>query len=589
MSILDNYRINFFGGFTVNPCTSNNDQGGFYLNPTTAMLGPELINMTDVEAINTLITNGGWNYEGNYYTNFVNATVSSFGSPGKIESSGALIGRPIQLLASMDRYGGSVIVDVDSTGVSCTQLITGGILIGDSENPSLKILSDQIGFTRYSGNNAYGSVSGGKAFEPEGTTWQVSFPSAAIVQHDSEDSAIQELVQRAKLANGFTLSISFFGGIWAGKSYPHSNPVLGYAIGTLGVRGKDDLATCAPGRVLQGVGGEEGYIATGQLYAQEGIGAPNRLSLGMVYSFKKPSRGQANRDNITKIQPTNAPKISLVAGDGTGDLISIPYDNSTYQLTGGIVDLDLTEAQSSYLISNPLKIVETENPTAILFEEIPYRIESDSRGVYNIPHASKTLNFRLSKYGQPVSSETPVYLNITPSGGLQAYNELYAKLNSTLSYIGNGVVKEPINFAPDGNDYLGQATVTPSQTGEFSLELTWAREGCKQLNIGLEEGGTDYFLVIRNYPIDSYDDVPVKERQSWEFIYENIFRYYYVIFPAMSKIFKLNCKDAITNHKNAIEGRIRFGDKSTLKMPITRDMSPGKTQLLLEYLDSLEE
>ena len=68
-------------------------------------------------------------------------------------------------------------------------------------------------------------------------------------------------------------------------------------------------------------------------------------------------------------------------------------------------------------------------------------------------------------------------------------------------------------------------------------------------------------------------------------MYEKCLRFYYILFPAMSKRIPLNDEATI----KAVAGEIlkRISDPyrgTTLYMPLTRSLSPGRIALLKAYL-----
>ncbi len=96
-----------------------------------------------------------------------------------------------------------------------------------------------------------------------------------------------------------------------------------------------------------------------------------------------------------------------------------------------------------------------------------------------------------------------------------------------------------------------------------------------------------FYAGVRVMPQDDYSSVPADQRLSWEFVYETIFRYYHLIFPVMSRVIRLDDRDAVTTA--ALTGELaKYTDParwhSTSYMPPTRDLSTGKRKLLLEWI-----
>jgi hypothetical protein len=74
----------------------------------------------------------------------------------------------------------------------------------------------------------------------------------------------------------------------------------------------------------------------------------------------------------------------------------------------------------------------------------------------------------------------------------------------------------------------------------------------------------------------------------WQDIYDNVLRYYSLIYPAMSMYIPLNMQDAIVQHGTLIATRVNTPDQpgfwTTYNMPVPRTMSPAKVQLLLAFI-----
>jgi hypothetical protein len=95
-----------------------------------------------------------------------------------------------------------------------------------------------------------------------------------------------------------------------------------------------------------------------------------------------------------------------------------------------------------------------------------------------------------------------------------------------------------------------------------------------------------YFINFRKYPQDDFSRIIQAGNIPWATVYENCLRFYYILFPAMSKRIPLNDEATI----RAVGGEIlkRISDSyrpTTLYMPLTRSLSPGKVALLRAYLE----
>jgi hypothetical protein len=90
-----------------------------------------------------------------------------------------------------------------------------------------------------------------------------------------------------------------------------------------------------------------------------------------------------------------------------------------------------------------------------------------------------------------------------------------------------------------------------------------------------------YFVHVRVLPSDADLDAIPDNQITWDLVYEKVLRYYYKVFPTMDQHLMLNDKQACIN---AAQMLLLLTDASswdsTLYMPITREMSDGKRNLL---------
>lgn len=615
MSYLNNYRINFWGGISTNVCTANNDDVGyFYADPIQAKLSPTLLPMTDDAAIETLQAKPGWNYFGDYTTKFQDAKISSFGEPDAIESKGAIIGQGIYLLGSLDPsnanptpIGSPIMVDIDSTGTSCTQILVGGLQIGGTDNPLLRITENTRCYTRSlqtvdatsnEGSFQVKSITGYQ-FGKANTSWQLSFAYDDSWEFDETNPQIATLVAKAKAAKGITVVFTQFEVMLMYsraaiiQEYENGNgtinPVLGYTIGSIGIWEEGEAATCLPGRLLEATLTGDSPICQADTYAQldETTGI---LSLNMASTFVKPL-ARTDRNDLSTMSPTADPvnlHLAVRKKSSVVVLARIPYNATNYYLSGGIVDIQLNETEIATIKQGDLQLVAVDdslNITATYAQEQTYRIISDDRGVYVNPNETKNLSFAITKWGQPVTEDLDLTITFSDSGVIAASFGLYTEMNVGFSTKAGAIPFKVLDAT--AHTYIGTTKIKAADAASFQLSTNWIQAGFKQVNLYVNGAQTaNYYMVIRTYPDDDYSAIPAAQKYTWDFVYNEVLRYYYVIFPAMSTRLPLNNEVLISQQVfGVIQKRISEPyANTTLLMPITRDMSPGKVQLLNDYL-----
>jgi hypothetical protein len=96
---------------------------------------------------------------------------------------------------------------------------------------------------------------------------------------------------------------------------------------------------------------------------------------------------------------------------------------------------------------------------------------------------------------------------------------------------------------------------------------------------------TQSFSNFRKYAWCDFG-IPTGNIVTWEQAYQNVLRFHYLAFPAMSRYIQLNQPDAVMGYKQAILARISPEyQNTTLYMSVVRSMSPSQCSLLTSYLN----
>ncbi|MDI2142397.1 MULTISPECIES: hypothetical protein [unclassified Pseudomonas] len=596
MSILNGPRLNFWGGIRTDVSLPNNsptipydgDDNWPIFDLTTSTLASGSQSYTD-DQLNSMInaptgdyyTAGGWNHYGQHVVDMQNALISSQGSPGSVSTTGDMVGQPVYLLGSVDPVtgqapvSGPMMVDLDPTSTTTTQIFVGGLQIGSSSNIQLLIHANTVCSSQDLGKRVLQPTP--KELDAPGScrisgTFQLTFPLSSIVSWNQNSSGLRSIIQ-APGATGIVLRFVMFemcptmttsqlqADYAAGRDTP--NPSIGRVIGTLAPAFANEPLDCQAGRqiVNQGTGG------TG--YAD--LSNPAMLSVDMVNIIPKQTF-RAVRDDITSpIGPNgNYGTVTVAAGNtslGTFDPTSSPLLD--YYVYGGIVDLPLNTAQQSAVRSSALAISAPGSVagTKLQATESVYRIYADQRSVYTEDYPQGlSITLQVRYMGAAVPSTTEIDLTAAPSGPYytqQRYCDfLYFPPALTLSP-GQLSVTFSVNVKPAAAPLAGFVALTYTVNGQDS--------------------GT-YFTNFRKYAQTDFG-IPRGTTITWEQMYPNVLRFHYLAFPAMSRYIPLNQPDAIMGAKNPILARTSDAYKgTTLFMPVVRSMSPCQRALLRAYL-----
>ncbi|MBD9465695.1 hypothetical protein [Pseudomonas sp. Pdm06] len=596
MSILNGPRLNFWGGIRTDvslpnnsptiPYDGNDDWPLFDL--TTSTLAPGAQSYTD-DQLNNMInaptgnyyTAGGWNHYGQHVVDMQNALISSQGIPGSINTTGDLVGQAVYLLGSVDPVtgqgpvSGPMMVDLDPTASTTTQIFVGGLQIGGNDNIQLLIRSDTV----CSSFDVAGRVLLPAKMDAPGSfhasgTFQLTFPLSSIVSWNQNSSGLRAIIQ-APNATGIVLRFVMFemcptmtteqldADYAAGKYTP--NPSIGRVIGTLAPAFANEPLNCQPGRQLVNQStGNAGYAD---------LDNTGYLSIDMVNVIPKETF-RAVRDDITSPIGPNANYGTVTISAGATTLTTLEPTSRfllDYYVYGGIVDLPLTFDQleavrtSALAINAPGKVA----GTTLQATESTYRIYADQRNVYleDYPNGlSITLQVRY--LGGAVPSTTEIGLKAIPAADPPTY-------------------KEPQYW--DFLDYPDSLTVSAGQLSvSFPVTVkpgSAAQAGFVALTCtanGLDSSA--YFTNFRKYAQTDFG-IPQGTTVTWPLMYPNVLRFHYLAFPAMSRYIPLNQPDAIMGAKNPILARTSDAYKgTTLFMPVVRSMSPCQRALLRAYL-----
>ena len=576
MGYLNGPRINFWGGGRTNVDTANNADHG--------IVDLERAVVTSSESDDALIaklrehdkdsrgknyyTVAGWNYYGDHQVAFMDVKVSSAGPPGAVTKDTDLAGQPVFLLGSVDPNtgdgpsGGPLMVDLDATSSQTTRILVGGLQIG-AEEPILKVRHDTYCHSHLLGLR-YDSSTTAPPFSTPGSvyangTFQLAFPSSSIVTWDRGNGLLRSIVE-AEGAIGIVLRFSMFEympGLSTdelqasyGSNDNAENPSLGRIVGTIGPWFPDEPATCPPGRMLrnQNLGG-----ASGLAHLDTGSGL---LSLDLLSAMPGEAIRQDSKANTGRIGP-NVDYGDLRIGTDSGELASTPSLPADYFEFGGIYDLSLSREAASALAAQSIEIRSSKGGLEI--SEQPLRIFSDARNIY-LDEVSDRAEFTLlvRERGGPVSSDTTLQLSPGATGTLS---------QASLKFDATAVVpagRESVNLVVEGE---------AGSPGFTAVNIAGA-------------GGAAYFVNFRKYPVEDFSSVIASGSIPWATVYENCLRFYYILFPAMSKRIPLNDEATIRAVGSEILKRISDDYRSTtLYMPVTRSMSPGAIQLLRAWLN----
>jgi hypothetical protein len=586
----------------------------------------------------------GWNLYGDFTTAFDDAVITSVVYGPAVSqrmttrAQDPLVGQPVQLLGTMTddpaRRGSAMICDLDPTGLVTTQLWVGGLQIGDTTiDHDTRAFQNWLNFA-----STVGPYAGEQNFVGIGCTWQFTIPTQALPAAATvASSGLRALIAAAGTGGGLAARFQ--------QGQAVDNPAVGYVVGTIGVWLAEEPETETAGRKLtvpyprpamawQSAGGQQGGMPAAPMpwgYPPAMIGnavaclqeTPGVISLDLVGTFPKYGFRDPDGPGEATAHGFRAPK--QMADVGTVELAVVPVtggpaqaiatidygldDYSSYEDFGGIVDLSYDTSLASLIESGTLVIQATTapNPGVTLLQEDTLRVVTDDRTMYLLPGASQAARIKVSDRGGPTKSETLLYLFeyrdviAQQSGGScagvrpnqtviqpDAVNPPILKTQPVTIPAGQGFsdwFPVPISAVGSGATILAFQTDNsafgsqPGAAGQAAQAITY---------VGVPGWSTAIYSAIRVYADDDFSALYAAGPLQWQDVYACALRYYYVLFPAMSRFIPLNYPDMLVAQAALVDARLNTPSDpafwTTANMPATRTMSPAKVKLIKDFI-----
>ena len=401
------------------------------------------------------------------------------------------------------------------------------------------------------------------------------------------------------------------------------NPAQSLITGTIGPWGPNELAT-APTQVLlnpmAAVSAPAKPLATARAI-QEGMvaaapQAPKAFPLGpamaKLYAGNPPTHADANLavSFVTTILETNlVPEkenlgpLALQVADGSGKPLStiatIPYQayaRAGYVKTSGILDFPLTANQVK-LIQNQANIlqlsVQLHGKPVIALQQTAFVVETDQRGTYLDQNETTTMTASVYQYGQPAGNSVKVlvaqyyempqdaadgfpYILVTQANQANACLTVNGQPIQAIVPVSNGKITFPIKSVNPGTAMLGFFPFTGNTPPQ---PLPGGNNGFPGPQY------TNYYAVIRCLGFDNALLSLPDNQVNWKNTYEKVLQVYNLVYPEMSRIRDLSDLNVVKGMAEQILAATKYpaNFEWTMFMPVTREMSAGKRNLLQRF------
>ncbi len=491
-----------------------------------------------------------------------------------------------------------------------------------------------------------GAYAGEQNFVGIGCVMQIGIPASALpATIEFPSPGLRSLLNAARNAAGLVVRFRMFEiepqitgvnleAIFA-QGQAQANPAVGYLVGTMGIWENGEPRSETAGRKLiapfprsamlytDPQGNNQASVPAVNLPWTPGppslvgnavaLVQPTVISLDLVNSFPKYGFRNPSGPQQPDSQGFNAPtfKASLgnvelaviPAGGGTPVTIApIDYgltNYASYADFGGIVDLPY-DAQLATTIATGTLVVQGSagslNAATKLLEETPIRVVTDDRTAYWLPRSTNSVGLKVYDRGGPTTADTTIYLQ-EYFNVIQAMSNIpdTVRPNQTVQQDTRALLQVPAQITiPAGQGFTDWFPVQLTAVGSgativaYQTDPTPFGQGNPNNITGVPCWSFATYTAVRIYTNDDFSHLYQNPPLQWNDVYENVLRFYYLVYAAMSTYIPLNMEDSIVQHGALIQQRLNTPDQpgfwNTYNMPVTRTMSPAKVQLLLAFI-----
>lgn len=638
MSYFNYPRMNFNGVVSINVGTVNNDDYSGY----TIVSGPgagELLRLSDsvnVQPVTFGMSDdefikwaqaptqvevagkptsaypqipGEWNYYGDMGFNFQNVNVISINNAsGTLVTSGnPLIGANLSFNNIAGRNT-ALICDGNPEDVPSSQIFADLMTLADTNGNSLiqaqpsKAVTRFINFFRNVNLTASGGASG--CFQCVIPVSDFSDPGVQSVLKNlglnpaQPPAGVQGFVVRYVVyknippiyASNFSSQDAYNNALIALYQNTGTNPAVCTVSGTIGLWYAGEMQSVTMSRLL--LAPDSGTFTTGTNKHNNGGGtmqlAPaliqvfpdqNRISVDVSNTF--PELYDPATQNNPKYQISNASgngTVSLAYQSGSAITVisTLDYANTQAYLNGGgMIDITVTAAVMQQVQANSLVIVISypDKTQTVLLAESDYMIASDQAIVY--AEEGDTSNLYRSDAPEPGPCTINVYYRGAP---VTSANPVALVMQESIT-------------TPNQDDKLTGYSLDFTYPQTSALTFKAATRGNRLYTISTPDNVvTNYgqinlcnafYVNLRILPADDYSQyLNGTTPLTWDVLYNNVLRYYNLIFPAMGlhvPFVESVWQDMAATIHQRVDVSIW---PSVLAMPRTRDLSQSRRELI---------
>ena len=369
----------------------------------------------------------------------------------------------------------------------------------------------------------------------------------------------------------------------------------GQIVGTVGVSGDDEPTFVVPARTLAPPSGSPCYFAPAKLRS-------DALTLDLANSLPVELPGQAPW--AAKLGTLSLAYASPPGSTNYVPLVDdIPYDAAGGLMTtrAGVLDVALDAEQLAAVANHPLVLLGTpggqrtvllqENPEGLSLraDQFVFRLNPGVAATPSFPRGeTATVNLYVRKFGEVAGTEgLEVGLSLLSEKEAVEYTE------NTLGTSGSAGIKN-LSIPQDALKFDAM-TATVDADGVASFQLTGTNPGNPRVYLD----GNIYFITYDFTPkvsgyvgdpndvvsVQIYEQTTIAGEPTWANGIGEIFSQYGRLYPVMA-VFGLSDHASVKKNYEIIRKVLALDMRDPLHMPVVRDLSESRRQLIFEWMEA---
>lgn len=563
MSYLDVPRLHFAGTFIAKPSTVNNTATNF--DPATPSSQAGLVL--------------SWNPYGNHDWQFLNCDVqTAVTSDGTVWNSAnpePIIGAPVN---STDKRVTAKLVDLDTEQQMVSQIWGLQIKVGIANSETDYFVGN---FRVISFNDIWARVPNGQQDWMFGAYYQ-----SVLDDVNWGPKLTSPFLKELQNASPNQLSIKFVVDAYQDLYYLKSFN-QGRIVGTIGPTYEDEPPNFLLGRQLRPVGFQpaNGFSGTPLYFGYAKVDAARqRVLVDLGNSI--PTQADISTNPPTQ-SPTGPPvdvgtlAVAIIPEDGGSPTILGDYDYSlsAYLATAGVQEYSVTAQQLAALAGTPLGVIQTPAPgasPATVLQESPTGAYINAiQPVFRMnPGESATAELIALQFGEPAAGQE-ISLQFD-NGPLEQQAPPGIPVGTPATAL---TFPQSVTTGDDGRASFAMYAIDPGNPRVFidgqvyGVGYSWAEDNQPDF-----PSDPNTFLSVLIF--DTY-----AKTATWENI-QPFMMQYATLYPFMDTIFMLSDPAVYQQNIAAFKSVLSYPITDPRYMPVTRDMSRDKREVLLAWLDA---